>query len=469
MPFEPVILWTDVLIYILLFGAIAFGIYASRHEHLRGPWRQVRRSPLAMAALVVLVAYTLVGLADSIHFHPRITAAQGTGGSVVYAPEVRSLLDVLCGPLRTHVERTYSAPFALYAFTRETVRRPDGARVQEYPRLRYAGTALANPADRDRDIALRCLRAAAESLALWMLVFLAVARWRVRKSGQTMRAALMRLLRGDTETPWRAILASFGVLVLCVFAIINLAGQYHIFGTDQVGEDVLFEAIKSIRTGLVIGTVTTMVMLPFALMFGVMAGFIGGWVDDVIQYVYTTLNSIPGLLLIVAAVLSLDLYMSNHATAFDSLVRRQDARLLWLCIILGVTSWTDLCRLLRGETLKLRNMDYVQAATALGVRSSNIMMRHILPNVMHMVLITVVINFSGLVLAEAVLSYVGVGVDPSMNSWGNMINGSRLELARDPVVWWTLVAAFLFMFTLVLAANLLADAVRDAFDPRLRK
>jgi peptide/nickel transport system permease protein len=103
------------------------------------------------------------------------------------------------------------------------------------------------------------------------------------------------------------------------------------------------------------------------------------------------------------------------------------------------------------------------------VRHAQIMARHIVPNVMHIVLITVVLDFSGLVLAEAVLSYVGVGVDPSMNSWGNMINGARLEMAREPPVWWSLAAAFTFMFGLVLPANLFSDAVRDAFDPRLRK
>jgi peptide/nickel transport system permease protein len=121
---------------------------------------------------------------------------------------------------------------------------------------------------------------------------------------------------------------------------------------------------------------------------------------------------------------------------------------------------------LRGETLKLRELDYVQAARAFGVSDIRIMLRHILPNLYHLVLISVVMDFSGLVLAEAVLSYVGVGVDPAMQSWGNMINAARLEMAREPVVWWPLVAAFGFMFTLVLSANLFADSVRDAFDPK---
>jgi len=197
-----------------------------------------------------------------------------------------------------------------------------------------------------------------------------------------------------------------------------------------------------------------------------MAGFFRGWVDDVIQYIYTTLNSIPSVLLIAASILMVQVYMSNHAEDFNSLIVRSDMRLLFLCLILGVTSWTGLCRMLRAETLKLREMEYVQAAQALGVKQSTILIRHILPNVMHIVLISVVLDFSSLVLAEAVLSYINIGVDPTTYSWGNMINGARLEMARDPVVWWSLLASFIFMFSLVLAANLFADTVRNAFDPR---
>jgi len=199
-----------------------------------------------------------------------------------------------------------------------------------------------------------------------------------------------------------------------------------------------------------------------------MAGYYRGWIDDMVQYTYTTLNSIPGVLLIAAAILMIQVYIDNNASLFETTEERADLRLLFLCIILGVTSWTGLCRLLRGETLKLREMDYISAAHAFGVSNLRIITRHILPNVMHVVLISVVLDFSGLVLAEAVLSYVGVGVDPTMYSWGNMINGARLEMAREPVVWWTLLASFLFMFTMVLAANLFSDVVREAFDPRLQ-
>lgn len=159
-------------------------------------------------------------------------------------------------------------------------------------------------------------------------------------------------------------------------------------------------------------------------------------------------------------------YMARHEEEFASLTLRADFRLLFLCLILGLTSWTGLCRLLRAESLKLREMEYVQAAKALGVSQPVILVRHILPNVFHLVLISVALDFSSLVLAEAVLSYVNIGVDPTMESWGNMINSARLEMAREPLVWWSLASAFVFMFALVLAANLFADAVRDAFDPR---
>jgi peptide/nickel transport system permease protein len=235
-----------------------------------------------------------------------------------------------------------------------------------------------------------------------------------------------------------------------------------------VGRDVFYLALKSIRTGLVIGTVTTLMLLPFAVGLGIMAGYFRGWVDDLIQYLYTTINSIPGVLLIAAFILMAQVFIDRHSDWFLTSAERSDVRLLVLCIVLGVTGWTGLARLLRGETLKLRELEFVQAARAFGVRDTRVMTRHILPNVMHIVLISLVMDFSGLVLAEAVLSYVGVGVDPSMISFGTMINAARLEMSREPVVWWSLAAAFAFMLCLVLAANLFADAVRDAFDPRVR-
>jgi len=250
--------------------------------------------------------------------------------------------------------------------------------------------------------------------------------------------------------------------------IASLAPHYHVLGTNQVGQDVLYLALKSIRTSLAIGTLTTLVLLPLGIALGIMAGYFKGWIDDVIQYLYTTLNSIPGVLLIAAAVLMMQVVIDRHADWFPTAAQRADFRLLVLCAILGLTSWTGLARLLRGEALKLSQLEYIQAAHAFGVSDARILGRHILPNVAHIVIIAMVMDFSGLVLAEAVLSYVGVGVDPATTSFGTMINSARLEMGREPIVWWSLAAAFVFMFVLVLAANLFADAVRDGFDPRVR-
>ncbi|MEO6696717.1 MAG: ABC transporter permease, partial [Gammaproteobacteria bacterium] len=302
----------------------------------------------------------------------------------------------------------------------------------------------------------------------WLLVsllWITVLAWRAKTS---FRLMFNDVTRGQTHVPWRVILLTLGAVILVAVWSAALSAHYHIFGTDKVGQDVFYATLKSMRTGLVIGTLTTLVTLPFA-MLGVLAGYFRGWVDDVVQYIYTTLNSIPDVLLIAAAILMLQVYMANHPDQFETVALRADVRLLFLCIILGITNWTGLARLLRGETLKLREMDYIQAAIALGVSHTTVIWRHLIPNVMHIVLITMVLSFSGLVLAEAVLSYVGVGVDPSMISWGNMINSARMEMAREPMVWWSLLAAFVFMFILVLAANLFSDKVRDAFDPRLRK
>ncbi|MCC6206881.1 MAG: ABC transporter permease, partial [Gammaproteobacteria bacterium] len=332
------------------------------------------------------------------------------------------------------------------------------------------GGAHLDDADAGRlaDIVRRALGGAAAGGARWLLLaaMLGFAVARARSEGFV--STLTQVAAGRTRIPWRAGLLTAGVLIMLIAATASFAGAYHVLGTDQVGQDVFYQAIKSIRTALVIGTLTTLVMLPFAMLLGIMAGYLRGWIDDLIQYLYTTLNSIPGVLLIASAILMLQVYIDTHPELFQTDVERADLRLLFLCMILGVTSWTGLCRLLRGEALKLREVEYVQAAVAFGVTRLRIMTRHLLPNVMHIVLITVVLDFSGLVLAEAVLSYVGVGVDPSTDSWGNMINGARLERAREPVVWWSLAAAFVFMFTLVLVANLFSDAVRDAFDPRLR-
>jgi peptide/nickel transport system permease protein len=445
---------TDVLVWLLAAAVAAYFVHVRRQPHLRAPWRRVTLSASGMSALVVLAMFVAVGLLDSLHYRPALE--RKAGQEAAYSTEVLSVFDAIAEPLRAHREKTYSAPFATRAFVRETleVPGPDGAlrQVREFPRLAFGGARLKDEADRGRDIFLGALRGLGGALVVWGL----------------LAAAAGRISSAKTAVPWRSILITAGVLLALAGPAVSLCADYHILGTDKVGRDVFYMALKSIRTGLVIGTLTTLVVLPFAVALGIMAGYFRGLVDDLIQYLYTTLNSIPAVLLIAAFVLMGQVLMDLHPDLTPTVAQRADLRLLILCAVLGFTGWIGLARLLRGEALKLRELEYIQAAHAFGVAHARVIARHILPNVMHIVLISLVMDFSALVLAEAVLSYVGVGVDPSMISFGTMINAARLEMSREPVVWWTIAAAFFFMFVLVLSANLFADAVRDAFDPRVR-
>jgi peptide/nickel transport system permease protein len=441
------LLWSDLLLYVLLIAAIVFAVRGAHHWHVRAAWKQVMEQPLAIISSVILLLFLSIAFLDSIHW------TRGNQQEI-------SAFDVIVEPVGQHYEKTYSSPFALYTFSQEMHTSPDGKTERRYPRLEHAGLGVSSELERTADLLILSSKGLAYGILgflLWCFVSLtAVSLWQKRAC---YRVPLQK-------KNWRLWYFTWLIGIVTLAVLWQWSRHYHIFGTDQVGQDILYLTLKSIRTGVVIGTITTLVMLPFAILLGIAAGYFGGFVDDVIQYIYTTLSSIPSVLLIAAAILSIQLYIANHPEMFMTLAQSADARLLALCLILGVTSWTSLCRLLRAETLKLREMDFIRAAKALGSRSWTILIRHILPNVMHLVLITVVLDFSMLVLAEAVLSYVGVGVAPTTISWGNMINSARLELAREPVVWWPISAAFIFMFLLVLSANLFADAVRDAFDPR---
>ncbi len=458
---RPVLLWTDALIWLLVAVGVALAVYVLRNPTLRTSWHKVITRSMGMASLAVLTVFILAGLADSLHYRLRLDNGQ-------YDVEVLSVLDRALKPLKEQVERTYSAPLGTHAQAREAMTGPDGKQMRDYPRLLFGGAQLADPEhDWAGDVSKRIVQGLGLGVLSTALFTLLLARLRALRWKCNMRFALGRMRQSRQGDPaWRALLLTLAVIFILAWVVARLAGGYHVLGTDKVGQDVLYQTLKSIRTGLVIGTLTTLVTLPLAIMLGLMAGYFRGWIDDVIQYIYTTLNSIPWVLLVAAAVLITQVYIEQYQDQFDSVAARADFRLLALCVIIGLTGWTGLARLIRAETLKVRELDYVTAARAFGVSDVRILLRHILPNVQHIVLITVVMDFSGLVLAEAVLSYVGVGVDPVMNSWGNMINAARLELAREPLVWWPLVAAFVFMFGLVLAANLFADAVRDAFDPR---
>lgn len=461
----PVILPTDAIFFLLIIGIVVYFLRISRDPYLANTWGKLLRNRTAMTASIVLLFYFAIAILDSLHYKPLID--HNERGEAVYSAQVLSVLDMLLEPLRTRTETSYSEPLTSYAYVKEMIKDDNGNLVRDYPRLKYGGAHLEDPATQQlTDILARIVGGAIAgsviaAALLWLLCM--VVAWRRQL---VARDVVQRLVCAQHEIPFRAMALTFLSIVAVIGILTALSAQYHVAGTDKIGQDVLYQAIKSIRTGVLIGTLTTLIMLPFALALGITAGYFLGWIDDVIQYLYTTLNSIPGVLLIAAAVLMLHVYMGQNPEQFSDITTRADTRLLFLCMILGITSWTGLCRLLRAETLKVKEIDYVESARVLGASHLRVIFRHITPNVMHIVFIVIALDFSGLVLAEVVLSYVDIGVDPAMPSWGNMINSARLELSREPVVWWPLLTAMLFLFVLVLCANLFADGVRDAFDPR---
>ncbi len=464
-----VLLWTDAAIWLLLAALVAYAVVVLRKPDLAANWRKVFRDGPALASSIVLLLCLGVTLLDSVHYRARLDAvATAPGAAVAYDTRTRSLLDAVLADLLASREATYSRPLSYLGFTKESLE-VDGEVRRVAPRLVFGGSHLKDPerewaGDVARRAAIGLGLGALMAVGLSLVLLLVLARARREPLAQAWQLVRSR----HSQVPWHVALATIWVLSLLAGPASALSGPYHLLGTDLTGNDVLYQSLKSIRTAFVIGTLATVATLPLAVTLGLLAGYFKGWVDEIIQYIYTVLSSVPNVLLIAACVLMVQVFLDKNPDMFETGAERADLKLFLLCTVLGLTGWAGLCRLLRAETLKLRELEYVQAASAFGISHGRIMARHIFPNVAHLMLIVTVLEFSSLILYEAVLSYVGVGVDPSMNSFGGMINLARNEMSRDPLVWWSFASAFGFMVTLVLAANLFADGVRDAFDPRAR-
>jgi len=221
----------------------------------------------------------------------------------------------------------------------------------------------------------------------------------------------------------------------------------HPLGTDNLGRDVLRRLVQGARIGFQVGIVTSMIALPLGLLLGCLAGYFGGKLDDFIVWLYTTFACMPGLLFILAIAM---------------LVGKG---LLGIYLGIGLTMWVNLCRLIRAEVLKHKSRPYVRAAQALGYSPLRIIFRHILPNVLHIVIIVFSLRFPAAIGTEIFVSFLGIGVQGEP-SWGLMISNARLRLWQG--VWWELTFVTLAIFLVVLAFNVVGDALRDALDPRLR-
>ena len=243
-------------------------------------------------------------------------------------------------------------------------------------------------------------------------------------------------------------------------------------GTDQLGRSILSMALRGTTTALWIGLFAASISSLIGVFLGALAGYFGGWIDDVIVWAYTTLSAIPYLLLLMAFS-----YVFKNSTAATKLYRGTFLFESWgvsmglftIILALGLTTWVSTCRIVRAEFIKHRERDYVQAALSLGFSKGRVIFRHILPNVFHMVLITFSLLFIGAIKFEVILSFLGLGLEPDEASWGNMISKGASELMRAESVWWQITTATAALFGIALSVNLLADSLRDALDPRLRR
>jgi len=219
------------------------------------------------------------------------------------------------------------------------------------------------------------------------------------------------------------------------------------FGTDIFGRSVVMKTLYGAYISMTVGLLSSLIAVPIGVVLGALAGYFGGWIDDLITWFYTTISNIPSLLLILAM-----------AFVFG--------KGLWsMNLALGLTGWVGISRLIRGEFMKHKEREYVQAARSLGASNSRRIFIHILPNVSHLIIINFSFLFVGGIKTEVILSYLGLGVQ-GVPSWGTMIDEAKLELARG--VWWQLGAATVAMLFVVLALNIVGDALRDALDPKLK-
>ena len=242
----------------------------------------------------------------------------------------------------------------------------------------------------------------------------------------------------DVAPPWQAQDLGARYLAPC-------AG--HWLGTDGLGRDVGLRLVQGARIAFQVGVVSSLIAIPLGVLLGCLGGYFGGRTDDFVIWLSTTFASIPGLLFVLAIAMVVG------------------KGLLGVFLAIGLTTWVGTCRLIRAETLKQKERGYVRAARALGFSHGRILFRHILPNVIHVALVSFTLRFPSAIGTEVFLSFLGIGAQ-GQPSWGTMISSARLRLWQG--MWWELAAVTAAIFAVVLAFNLLGDALRDALDPRLR-
>lgn len=233
-----------------------------------------------------------------------------------------------------------------------------------------------------------------------------------------------------------------------VMDALTAPGHRFLLGADHTGRDVLSRLIYGARISMTVGLAVQGVSLVIGTTLGLLAGYFGGWVDDLISGVTTVLQAFPGLLFAIAVMSVLGPGLYN------------------VFLALGLVGWPTISRLVRGEVLALREREFVQGARALGARDLRIIWKHLLPNCMGPIIVVVTLGIGGAILSEASLSFLGLGTQPPTPSWGAMLSGGRDYIWEAP---WLTFYPGIAIFVTILSLNLLGDGLRDALDPRLKQ
>ena len=229
-------------------------------------------------------------------------------------------------------------------------------------------------------------------------------------------------------------------------------GGKHILGTDDLGRDILTRVLVGARISLMVAVSVQCVVVFLGLTVGLIAGYRGGWIDSLLMRVTDVLLAFPDVLLAILLLGTLGATSSRPETSAMLVV-----------ISLGVTGWPPLARLVRGQVVALRQREFVDAARSIGSGHGRILLHHILPNLVSPIIVAVTVDAAGVILAEATLSYLGIGVQRPMPSWGRMINDALDYYKSEPRL--VIVPATMLSLT-VIALNFLGDGLRDALDPR---
>jgi len=242
--------------------------------------------------------------------------------------------------------------------------------------------------------------------------------------------------------------------------------RQHWFGTDVHGRDVFTRVMYGAQISLLVGIVGAGVSLVIGVTWGAVAGYVGGRTDSVLMRLVDILYSLPSIIFVIVLITTLEGALKDWLAAMGSDTLAKSARLLFLFVGLGAVSWLTMARIVRGQVLSLRSRQFVDASRSLGAGPLWILRRHIIPNVLGVVIVYLTLTVPAIILYESFLSYLGLGIQPPMASWGSLIAEGAEQINPIRIYWWLIIFPGGVLVSTLLALNFFGDGLRDAWDVR---